>query len=96
MKKIEIKNYIIKHEIKKQLWFGSDFCLGNYAVQDKSLQNQYAIEDGKVFVIVLRDHSFAYITIYNNDDSIYNDGYLVFKDYKTLINLIKQQHKRTP
>ncbi len=95
MKKTKVKEYLNQYGIKKQLWFGSDFCLGNYSVQDKSLQDQYTIEDGKIFVIVLKDHSFAYITVYNNDDSLYKDGYLVFKDYKILIDMIKQQNKKT-
>lgn len=89
MKKTDIENFINTYGIPKQTWFDKDFCLGNYEVQDKSLQNQYTIEDGKIFVIVLKDHSFAYIIIFNNDDTIYKDGYLVFKDYEILINMIK-------
>ncbi len=89
MKKATIKIFLNQYEIKKQLWFGSDFCLGNYTMQDRKLQGQYPIEDGKVFVIVLKDHSFAYIIIFNKDDSIYKDGYLTFNDYQKLINMIK-------
>lgn len=64
--------------------------MGAYQYQDQDLEQNYDLEDGTVFTIVNEEHTYAYISIFDEEEMQDVDCYLTFKKYEELIEMLKR------
>lgn len=88
----DIVSFLKKHKVKEQDYFDEYFEMGHYSTQDTRLEATYGLADGYFTTIVLDDHSYAYIDVFNDNlDQVY-DGYITFNMYKRLLTKYNKKY----
>lgn len=85
----EIKNYLERNEVKEKDYFKEVFSFGNYGEQDQDEEENINVENGSVLIIVDKDHEYAYISVSDENNEEYADGYLTYNKANELIRTIK-------
>lgn len=89
MNKYDIINFLKRNEVTEKGIFREDFSAGHYSTQDTLLEKWYELEDGSFNTTVLDDHTYAYISVFDDKDEQIADGYITYKDYEELISNYK-------
>ena len=89
MNKFDIINFLKRNEVTEKGNFREDFSAGHYSTQEKILEKWYELEDGSFNTTVLDDHTYAYISVFDDKDEQIADGYIAYKDYEELISNYK-------
>lgn len=89
MNKYDIINFLKRNEVEEKENFREDFSAGHYSTQDTLLEKFYELEDGSFNTTVLDDHTYAYISVFDDKDEQIADGYIAYKDYEELISNYK-------
>lgn len=90
MNRNDVKKFMKKYEVKEKDNFHEEFALGAYQYQDQDLEQNYDLEDGTIFTIVNEEHTYAYISIFDEEEMQDDDCYLTFKKYEELIEMLKR------
>lgn len=85
----DISEFLEENKVAEKDYFKEVFALGNYAEQDQDEEETINVEDGSVFIIVDKDHEYAYVSVSDENDEEYADGYLTYNKANELINKIK-------
>lgn len=89
MYKDEVSKYLEENKIEAKDWFKETFCLGNYGEQDPDEEETINIKDGSVFIIVDKDHEYACVSVFDENEMQYALEYLTYSKTNELINRIK-------
>lgn len=90
MNRNDVEKFMKKYEVKEKDYFYEEFALGAYLYQDQDLEQNYELEDGTVFTIVNEDHTYAYISIFDEEEMDVYGCYLTFKKYEELVKMIEK------
>lgn len=90
MNRNDVKKFMKNYEVKEKDTFHEEFTLGAYQYQDQDLEQNYDLEDGTVLTIVNKDHTYAYISIFDEAEMQDVDCYLTFKKYEELVKMIEK------
>lgn len=89
MYKDEVSKYLEENKVKAKDWFKETFCLGNYGEQDQDEEETINIKDGSVFIIVDKEHEYACVSVFDENEMQYAIEYLTYSKANELINRIK-------
>lgn len=89
MNKEEVKKYLEENKVEAKDWFKETFCLGNYGEQDQDEEETINIKDGSVFIVVDKDHEYACVSVFDENEMQYAVEYLTYSDANDLLKSIK-------
>ena len=93
MNKFDVINFLKMNAVEEQENFKEDFATGHYSTQDTKLEKYYELDDCSFNTIVLDDHSYAYIDVFDKEDESVADAYIAFDKYEELIEAIEKGEK---
>lgn len=89
MYKEEVVKYLEDNKVEAKDWFKEAFSFGNYGMQDQEEEETINLKDGSAFIIVDKDHEYAYVSVSDENDMEYADAYLTYSKANELLNKIK-------
>lgn len=91
MKRKEVEKFMTERSEKLPYGYDCVFDAGYYQAQDLYYERSYDLEDGSVYMVADKDHEYAYVSTFDQDEYQSYDCYMTFESLETLIEILERK-----